>query len=132
MRKTKFLINIYGTCQIVLPCKHGKLLLLSVINLIWRLKEETHIAPKKEKREREERSKEYRGRRRERPQTIQSHSIFEQGPADTFRKIGKHTSKRRMSCCLTGAVCITYPVYIFFNLRDVCVGFFVLYKSLKV
>ncbi|XP_023686724.1 DNA-directed RNA polymerase III subunit RPC4 [Paramormyrops kingsleyae] len=52
------------------------------------LKEETHTAPKKEKREREERSKEHRGRRRERPQTIQSHSIFEQGPADTFRKIG--------------------------------------------
>ncbi|KAM4623874.1 DNA-directed RNA polymerase III subunit RPC4 isoform 2-T2 [Polymixia lowei] len=50
------------------------------------LKDEIHIAPKKERREREERNRENRGRRRERPQTIQSHSIFEQGPADTIRK----------------------------------------------
>ncbi|XP_066518772.1 DNA-directed RNA polymerase III subunit RPC4 [Hoplias malabaricus] len=50
------------------------------------LKEEAHTAPKKERREREERQRERK--RRERPQTIQSHSIFEQGPADTFRKIG--------------------------------------------
>ncbi|XP_070847263.1 DNA-directed RNA polymerase III subunit RPC4 [Chaetodon trifascialis] len=52
------------------------------------LKEEVHVAPKKERREREERRRESRGRRRERPQTIQSHSIFEQGPADTVRKTG--------------------------------------------
>ncbi|KAM3859982.1 DNA-directed RNA polymerase III subunit RPC4-like [Diretmus argenteus] len=50
------------------------------------LREETHMVPKKERREREERKRENRGRRRERPQTIQSHSIFEQGPADTIRK----------------------------------------------
>nr|XP_020443213.1 DNA-directed RNA polymerase III subunit RPC4-like [Monopterus albus]XP_020443214.1 DNA-directed RNA polymerase III subunit RPC4-like [Monopterus albus]XP_020443215.1 DNA-directed RNA polymerase III subunit RPC4-like [Monopterus albus] len=50
------------------------------------LKEEIHVVPKK-RREREER-RENRGRRRERPQTIQSHSIFEQGPADTVRKAG--------------------------------------------
>ncbi|XP_029934537.1 DNA-directed RNA polymerase III subunit RPC4 [Myripristis murdjan] len=50
------------------------------------LREETHMPPKKERREREERRREMRGRRRERPQTIQSHSIFEQGPADTIRK----------------------------------------------
>ncbi|XP_076856736.1 DNA-directed RNA polymerase III subunit RPC4 isoform X2 [Brachyhypopomus gauderio] len=50
------------------------------------LKEETRTAPKKERREREDRQRERR--RRERPQTIQSHSIFEQGPADSFRKIG--------------------------------------------
>ncbi|KAK3529442.1 hypothetical protein QTP70_031098 [Hemibagrus guttatus] len=50
------------------------------------LKEEPRSAPKKEKREREDRQRERR--RRERPQTIQSHSIFEQGPADTFRKTG--------------------------------------------
>ncbi|MCJ8738330.1 hypothetical protein PDJAM_G00034390 [Pangasius djambal] len=50
------------------------------------LREEPRTAPKKEKREREDRQRERR--RRERPQTIQSHSIFEQGPADTFRKTG--------------------------------------------
>ncbi|XP_041818451.1 DNA-directed RNA polymerase III subunit RPC4 isoform X2 [Chelmon rostratus] len=52
------------------------------------LKEEVHVTPKKERKEREERRRENRGRRRERPQTIQSHSIFEQGPADTVRKTG--------------------------------------------
>ncbi|XP_033963849.1 DNA-directed RNA polymerase III subunit RPC4 isoform X1 [Pseudochaenichthys georgianus] len=52
------------------------------------LKEEIRAVPKKEKRERDERKRESRGRRRERPQTIQSHSIFEQGPADTVRKTG--------------------------------------------
>ncbi|XP_019902583.1 DNA-directed RNA polymerase III subunit RPC4 [Esox lucius] len=51
------------------------------------LKEEAHVAPK-ERKEREERHRESRGKRRERPQTIQSHSIFEQGPADTIRKPG--------------------------------------------
>ncbi|KAM3591884.1 uncharacterized protein V6R79_008986 [Siganus canaliculatus] len=50
------------------------------------LKEDVHVAPKKERRERDERKRESRGRRRERPQTIQSHSIFEQGPVDTLRK----------------------------------------------
>ncbi|XP_059179999.1 DNA-directed RNA polymerase III subunit RPC4 [Centropristis striata] len=48
------------------------------------LREEVYVAPKKERRER----RENRGRRKERPQTIQSHSIFEQGPADTVRKTG--------------------------------------------
>ncbi|XP_045925351.1 DNA-directed RNA polymerase III subunit RPC4 [Micropterus dolomieu] len=52
------------------------------------LKEKVHVSPKKERRERDERRRENRGRRRERPQTIQSHSIFEQGPADTVRKTG--------------------------------------------
>uniref|UniRef100_A0A8D0A5B6 Zgc:171971 n=1 Tax=Sander lucioperca TaxID=283035 RepID=A0A8D0A5B6_SANLU len=52
------------------------------------LKEEICVTPKKERRERDERRRENRGRRRERPQTIQSHSIFEQGPADTIRKTG--------------------------------------------
>uniref|UniRef100_A0A673FNV7 Zgc:171971 n=1 Tax=Sinocyclocheilus rhinocerous TaxID=307959 RepID=A0A673FNV7_9TELE len=51
------------------------------------LQKETRIAPKKERREREDRQRERR--RREKPQTIQSHSIFEQGPADTYRKLGK-------------------------------------------
>ncbi|XP_039862240.1 DNA-directed RNA polymerase III subunit RPC4 isoform X3 [Simochromis diagramma] len=50
------------------------------------LKEEIHVAPKKERRDRNERRRESRGRRKERPQTIQSHSIFEQGPADSVRK----------------------------------------------
>lgn len=53
------------------------------------LKEEVHVATKKERRERDERRRENRGgRRKERPQTIQSHSIFEQGPADAVRKTG--------------------------------------------
>uniref|UniRef100_A0A3Q0R405 Zgc:171971 n=1 Tax=Amphilophus citrinellus TaxID=61819 RepID=A0A3Q0R405_AMPCI len=52
------------------------------------LKEEVHMAPKKERRDRNERRRENRGRRKERPQTIQSHSIFEQGPADSVRKTG--------------------------------------------
>ncbi|CAB1344062.1 unnamed protein product [Coregonus sp. 'balchen'] len=52
------------------------------------LKEEAHVAPK-DRREREERHRESRVERRERPpQTIQSHSIFEQGPAGTIRKAG--------------------------------------------
>ncbi|XP_063337873.1 DNA-directed RNA polymerase III subunit RPC4 isoform X2 [Pelmatolapia mariae] len=54
------------------------------------LKEEIHVAPKKERRDRNERRRESRGRRKERPQTIQSHSIFEQGPADSVRKTGWH------------------------------------------
>ncbi|GLD64234.1 DNA-directed RNA polymerase III subunit RPC4-like isoform X1 [Lates japonicus] len=54
------------------------------------LKEKITVAPKKERRERDERrgARENRGKRRERPQTIQSHSIFEQGPADTVCKTG--------------------------------------------
>lgn len=55
------------------------------VGFFSRLKEDIHVAPKKERRERR---REIRGRRRERPQTIQSHSIFEQGPADTIRKTG--------------------------------------------
>ncbi|KAK2815438.1 hypothetical protein Q5P01_025905 [Channa striata] len=54
------------------------------------LKEEIHAAPRKERRQRSDRRRENRGRRRDRPQTIQSHSIFEQGPADTLRKTGWH------------------------------------------
>ncbi|XP_058477360.1 DNA-directed RNA polymerase III subunit RPC4 isoform X2 [Solea solea] len=48
------------------------------------LKERITVAPKKEKRRDERRGvrEGNRGKRRERPQTIQSHSIFEQGPAD--------------------------------------------------
>ncbi|KAJ8365661.1 hypothetical protein SKAU_G00144920 [Synaphobranchus kaupii] len=56
------------------------------------LKDEAHNAPKREKKEKEDKHREGRGRRRERPQTIQSHSIFEQGPADTIRKIGSWDS----------------------------------------
>ncbi|XP_059387793.1 DNA-directed RNA polymerase III subunit RPC4-like [Carassius carassius] len=60
------------------------------------LQKETHTAPKKERREREDRQRERR--RREKPQTIQSHSIFEQGPADTYRKLG-HWSGSNLSDC---------------------------------
>lgn len=60
-----------------------------LVQFFPRLKEEVHVAPKKERRERDGRRRENRGgRRRERPQTIQSHSIFEQGPADTVHKTG--------------------------------------------
>ncbi|KAF7648406.1 hypothetical protein LDENG_00157470 [Lucifuga dentata] len=52
------------------------------------LNECIHVAVKKERRERDERKRESRGRRRERPQTIQSHSIFEQGPANSIHKTG--------------------------------------------
>ncbi|XP_034427079.1 DNA-directed RNA polymerase III subunit RPC4 isoform X2 [Hippoglossus hippoglossus] len=54
------------------------------------LKEKINVVPKKERKERNERKgvRENRGKRRERPQTIQSHSIFEQGPADTICKTG--------------------------------------------
>uniref|UniRef100_A0A3B5A765 DNA-directed RNA polymerase III subunit RPC4-like n=1 Tax=Stegastes partitus TaxID=144197 RepID=A0A3B5A765_9TELE len=52
------------------------------------LKEEVHVVPEKERRHRDERRRENRRRRKEKPQTIQSHSIFEQGPADTVRKTG--------------------------------------------
>ncbi|XP_019938829.2 DNA-directed RNA polymerase III subunit RPC4 isoform X3 [Paralichthys olivaceus] len=54
------------------------------------LKEKINVAPKKERKERNERKgvRENRGKRRERPRTIQSHSIFEQGPADTVCKTG--------------------------------------------
>ncbi|TNN47037.1 DNA-directed RNA polymerase III subunit RPC4 [Liparis tanakae] len=52
------------------------------------LKEEIHVAPKRERRQRGERRRENRGGRRERPPTIQSHSIFEQGPADSVRRAG--------------------------------------------
>ncbi|XP_035468427.1 DNA-directed RNA polymerase III subunit RPC4 isoform X2 [Scophthalmus maximus] len=51
------------------------------------LKEKTNVALKKERDEKKG-VKENRGKRRERPQTIQSHSIFEQGPADTVCKTG--------------------------------------------
>lgn len=58
-------------------------------NPVPRLKEDVHVAPKKERRERDKRRRENRGgRKRERPQTIQSHSIFEQGPADSVCKTG--------------------------------------------
>lgn len=47
------------------------------------------MAPKKERKDRDSRRRENRvGRRREKPQTIQSHSIFEQGPADSVHNTG--------------------------------------------
>ncbi|XP_067366326.1 DNA-directed RNA polymerase III subunit RPC4 [Channa argus] len=64
------------------------------------LKEEIQ-APKKERRERR---RENRGRRRDRPQTIQSHSIFEQGPADTLRKTGWHEAAE-LRDSTTSSVC---------------------------
>ncbi|XP_073685048.1 DNA-directed RNA polymerase III subunit RPC4 [Garra rufa] len=60
------------------------------------LQEETHTAPKKERREREDRQRERR--RREKPQVIQSHSIFEQGPADTYRKLGNWSGSNLNDC----------------------------------
>lgn len=70
-----------------------------------RLKEEIHVAPKTERRGREERRRETRRRRKESPQTIQSHSIFEQGPADSTHRTGgaspSHTSPSGASPPLT-------------------------------
>ncbi|XP_019748153.1 DNA-directed RNA polymerase III subunit RPC4 isoform X3 [Hippocampus comes] len=54
----------------------------------YRLKEEAQVIPKRERKQRDNRRGENRGRRKEKPQTIQCHSIFEQGPADTPRKTG--------------------------------------------
>ncbi|XP_039627509.1 DNA-directed RNA polymerase III subunit RPC4 [Polypterus senegalus] len=55
-------------------------------------KEEPPITSKREKRDKDDRQRESRGKKRDRPQTIQSHSIFEQGPADTTRRIGSWDS----------------------------------------
>ncbi|KAG7226550.1 hypothetical protein INR49_003707 [Caranx melampygus] len=54
------------------------------------LKEKVRAPPRKDRREKDERRgvRENRGKRRDRPQTIQSHSIFEQGPADTICRTG--------------------------------------------
>lgn len=55
--------------------------------LFSRPKEE--VAVKKEKRERDrDRQREGHGRGRGRPEVIQSHSIFEQGPAEMMKKKG--------------------------------------------
>ncbi|XP_061120740.1 DNA-directed RNA polymerase III subunit RPC4 isoform X2 [Syngnathus typhle] len=51
-------------------------------------KEEIQVTPKRERKQRDAKRRESRSRRKEKPQTIQSHSIFEQGPADTPRKTG--------------------------------------------
>ncbi|KAA0725595.1 DNA-directed RNA polymerase III subunit RPC4 [Triplophysa tibetana] len=58
------------------------------------LQEETHTAPKKERRDDRQRER----RRREKPQTIQSHSIFEQGPADTYRKPSNWGASNPSNC----------------------------------
>ncbi|XP_059386473.1 DNA-directed RNA polymerase III subunit RPC4-like [Carassius carassius] len=60
------------------------------------LQEECHTAPKKKRREKEDRQRERRWR--EKPLTIQSHSIFEQGPADTYRKPGNWSSSTLSDC----------------------------------
>lgn len=66
-----------------------------------RLKEDIHMAAKKERRERDRRRRENKGgRKRERPQTIQSHSIFEQGPADSVCKTG--AKLRQFSFIISG------------------------------
>lgn len=54
-----------------------------------RVTENINVTSKKERKRDERRgARENRGRRREKPQTIQSHSIFEQGPADIICKTG--------------------------------------------
>ncbi|XP_028331997.1 uncharacterized protein LOC114481395 isoform X2 [Gouania willdenowi] len=65
------------------------------------LKEELHIAPKKGRKQRNEKRRESGGRKKERRQTIQSHSIFEQGPAET---------KRRTVCRGATDLIYTHPV----------------------
>lgn len=49
------------------------------------------VTVKKEKKERE-RQRDGHGRGRGRPEVIQSHSIFEQGPAEMMKKKGKGSS----------------------------------------
>uniref|UniRef100_A0A3P8WCA5 Zgc:171971 n=1 Tax=Cynoglossus semilaevis TaxID=244447 RepID=A0A3P8WCA5_CYNSE len=66
--------------------------------------ENINVTSKKERKRDERRgARENRGRRREKPQTIQSHSIFEQGPADIICKTGLWFSELRDSS--------TSPVY---------------------
>nr|XP_061807813.1 DNA-directed RNA polymerase III subunit RPC4-like [Nerophis lumbriciformis] len=52
------------------------------------IKQEIQVTPKRERKQRQDRRSANRGRRKEKPQTIQCHSIFEQGPADSLRKTG--------------------------------------------
>lgn len=69
----------------------------SVLELVWAVSRHSLVFPrpkeevtvKKEKRERErDRQREWHGRGRGRPEVIQSHSIFEQGPAELMKKRG--------------------------------------------
>ncbi|XP_069773682.1 DNA-directed RNA polymerase III subunit RPC4 [Narcine bancroftii] len=58
---------------------------------------EEEASQKKEKKERErDRQRDGRGRGRGRPETIQSHSIFEQGPAEMMKKRGGWDSSMDM------------------------------------
>ncbi|XP_077595004.1 DNA-directed RNA polymerase III subunit RPC4 isoform X2 [Stigmatopora nigra] len=52
------------------------------------IKQEIQVATKRERKQRDDRRRANRGRRKEKPQTIQCHSIFEQGPAETRLKTG--------------------------------------------
>uniref|UniRef100_A0A3Q2Z5U8 DNA-directed RNA polymerase III subunit RPC4-like n=1 Tax=Hippocampus comes TaxID=109280 RepID=A0A3Q2Z5U8_HIPCM len=61
---------------------------LTLGGALKKTKEEAQVIPKRERKQRDNRRGENRGRRKEKPQTIQCHSIFEQGPADTPRKTG--------------------------------------------
>jgi len=76
-RRTRCAVSAESVCG---DYKYG-------VRFLPRLKEEIHVAPKRERRQRRRRAN--RGGRRERPPTIQSHSIFEQGPADSVRRAGE-------------------------------------------
>lgn len=63
------------------------------VNVVRKSKDEIKgqipTTPKQQRSEREEKRKERRGVKKEKPRIIQSHSIFEQGPAACSRKIGR-------------------------------------------
>ncbi|XP_051529741.1 DNA-directed RNA polymerase III subunit RPC4-like isoform X2 [Myxocyprinus asiaticus] len=60
-KKKTFVPNVHSVRKTKDDC-------LYIAHVFWRLQEETHIAPKKERREQEDRQRERR--RREKPQTI--------------------------------------------------------------
>ncbi|KAM4525862.1 DNA-directed RNA polymerase III subunit RPC4 isoform 1-T1 [Fundulus diaphanus] len=68
------------------------------------LQAEILVAPKKEKRERDGKRKESRGGRKARPQTIQSHSIFEHCPDVSNYKTGRYCA-RGLHNSSTSSVC---------------------------
>lgn len=59
------------------------------LSFIFFSRPKEEVTVKKEKRERDrDRQREAHGRGRGRPEVIQSHSIFEQGPAEMMKKKG--------------------------------------------
>ncbi|XP_061562466.1 LOW QUALITY PROTEIN: DNA-directed RNA polymerase III subunit RPC4 [Phycodurus eques] len=68
------------------------------VNAVRKSKDESEgeiqATPRRERKQRDDRRRESRGGRKGKPRTIQSHSIFEQGPADALRKTGRAAAPR--------------------------------------